>query len=165
MANNHAWQIWQNIKPAHQRIKNNTELTQKIAKLLLDNTGQRHKASTIASDLDLPLARVKNWIYKDTGMTAHDLMRILWNYDFVRDFLHLAPKWIDVKNRGNKTGNKFGQILHLYIKEHTDESIYQMANHLKVPIGKIKYHITRLKVRGQIGRAGARKNGVWVWYE
>jgi hypothetical protein len=37
-----------------------------------------------ASDLDISVHRAHNWYYKNTGMTALDLLRIVEKYEFVR---------------------------------------------------------------------------------
>jgi len=37
-----------------------------------------------ARDLNIPVERARNWYYKDTGMTALDLLRVMAKYEFVR---------------------------------------------------------------------------------
>ena len=41
----------------------------------------------VALDLGLPTERIRNWYYRNTGMTALDLLKISYQYDFVRRFL------------------------------------------------------------------------------
>ncbi|WP_246525119.1 hypothetical protein [Geomobilimonas luticola] len=38
----------------------------------------------VARDLNIPVERARNWYYKDTGMTALDLLRLMQEYEFVR---------------------------------------------------------------------------------
>jgi hypothetical protein len=38
----------------------------------------------VASELDIPVERARNWYYKDIGMTALDLLRMMEKYEFVR---------------------------------------------------------------------------------
>ena len=37
-----------------------------------------------ARDLNIPVERARSWYYKDTGMTALDLLRMMQEYQFVR---------------------------------------------------------------------------------
>ena len=38
----------------------------------------------VASDLEIDIERVKNWYYRNTGMTASDLFLLMQCYDFIR---------------------------------------------------------------------------------
>ena len=69
------WQI------CHKNELNNGDLTRYIVKLLRE---QGIKTKQAASDLNLPVERARNWYYKDTGMTALDLLRMMAKYEFVR---------------------------------------------------------------------------------
>ena len=37
-----------------------------------------------ARDLNIPVERASNWYYRDTGMTTFDLLRMIQEYEFVR---------------------------------------------------------------------------------
>ncbi|WP_250546367.1 hypothetical protein [Geobacter sulfurreducens] len=39
----------------------------------------------VARDLNIAVERARNWYYKDTGMTALDLLRMMQKYEFVRE--------------------------------------------------------------------------------
>ncbi len=69
------WQIY------HKNELNNGDLTRYIVKLL-----RKRKITTkqVARDLNIPVERARNWYYKDTGMTALDLLRMMKGYEFVR---------------------------------------------------------------------------------
>lgn len=69
------WQI------CHKNELNNGDLTRYIVKLL-----RKGKITTkqAARDLNIPVERARNWYYKDTGMTALDLLRLMQEYEFVR---------------------------------------------------------------------------------
>jgi len=69
------WQI------CHKKELNNSDLTRYIVKLL-----QEHgiNIKQVASDLDISVHRAHNWYYKNTGMTALDLLWIMREYEFVR---------------------------------------------------------------------------------
>jgi len=45
---------------------------------------QRITTKQAARDLNIPVERARNWYYKDTGMTALDLLRMIREYEFVR---------------------------------------------------------------------------------
>lgn len=70
------WQI------CHKNELNNSDLTRYIVKLL-----RKRKITTkqAARDLNIPVERARNWYYKDTGMTALDLLRMMRKYEFVRE--------------------------------------------------------------------------------
>lgn len=70
------WQI------CHKKELNNGDLTRYIVKLL-----RKRKIMTkqVARDLNIPVERARNWYYKDTGMTALDLLRMMQKYEFVRE--------------------------------------------------------------------------------
>ncbi|QSV44991.1 hypothetical protein [Geobacter benzoatilyticus] len=70
------WQI------CHKNELNNGDLTRYIVKLL-----RKRKITTkqAARDLNIPVERARNWYYKDTGMTALDLLRMMQKYEFVRE--------------------------------------------------------------------------------
>lgn len=70
------WQI------CHKNVLNNGDLTRYIVKLL-----RKRKITTkqVARNLNIPVERARNWYYKDTGMTALDLVRLMQEYEFVRE--------------------------------------------------------------------------------
>lgn len=68
------WQI------CHKKELNNGDLTRYIVKLLRKRGITTKQA---ARDLNIPVERVRNWYYKDTGMTALDLLRMMQVYQFV----------------------------------------------------------------------------------
>jgi len=69
------WQI------CHKKELNNNDLTRYIVKLLQD---QGINIKQAASDLDISVHRAHNWYFKDTGMTALDLLWIMQEYECVR---------------------------------------------------------------------------------
>ena len=75
MSRDDLWQI------CHKKEFNNKQLTQSIVKVL---RVQGINAKQAAHDLNISVERVRNWYYKDTGMVASDLLRILQTYEFVR---------------------------------------------------------------------------------
>ena len=69
------WQI------CHKNELKNGDLTRYIVKLLQEHQINIKQA---ASDLDISVHRTHNWYYKDIGMTALDLIRMIEKYEFVR---------------------------------------------------------------------------------
>ena len=69
------WQI------CHKKDLNNGDVTRYIARLLQE---QGITTKQVACDLDIPVERARNWYYKDVGMTALDLIRMVQVYEFVR---------------------------------------------------------------------------------
>jgi len=70
------WQI------CHKNELSNGDLTRYIVKLLLK---QGITTKQAARDLNISVERARNWYYKDTGMTALDLLRMMQKYQFVRE--------------------------------------------------------------------------------
>lgn len=75
MSTQNLWQI------CHKKDLNNNDLTRYIVKLLQEHEINIKQA---ASDLDISVHRTHNWYYKDIGMTALDLIRMIEKYEFVR---------------------------------------------------------------------------------
>lgn len=75
MSTKNLWQI------SHKKDHNNGEVTRYIMRLLQE---QGITTKQVASKLNIPVERVRNWFYRDTGMTAIDLIRMMQEYDFVR---------------------------------------------------------------------------------
>jgi hypothetical protein len=69
------WQI------CHKKQMNNRELTEIIV-YMLQKQGVNIKQA--ARDLDISVHRAHNWYYKGTGMTALDLLRMMREYECVR---------------------------------------------------------------------------------
>lgn len=42
----------------------------------------------VAKDIIVPTERVRNWYYRNTGMTALDLLLLMRKYDFIRSFIY-----------------------------------------------------------------------------
>ena len=70
------WQI------CHKNEFSNGDLTRYIVKMLRQRGITTKQA---ARDLNIPVERARNWYYKDTGMTALDLLRMMRKYEFVRE--------------------------------------------------------------------------------
>lgn len=81
------WQI------CHKNELNNGDLTRYIVKLLRKRKIMTKQA---ARDLNIPVERARNWYYKDTGMTALDLLRMMQKYEFVREAIEGALRFEDI---------------------------------------------------------------------
>lgn len=68
-------QIWE------EKNLDNTELTIILVDLLRSHN---LVAKEIAGHLNIPTKRVHNWFYRNTGMTALDLLRMMQQYSFIR---------------------------------------------------------------------------------
>ena len=75
------WQI------CHKNELNNGDLTRYIVKLLRK---RGINIKQVASDLGITVHRAHNWYYKDIGMTALDLLRLMQAYEFVRQAIEGA---------------------------------------------------------------------------
>lgn len=75
------WQI------CHKNELNNGDLTRYIVKLLRK---RKIRTKQVSRDLNIPVERARNWYYKDTGMTALDLLMLMQEYEFVREAIEGA---------------------------------------------------------------------------
>jgi len=75
MSRKNLWQI------CHKKDLKNGDVTRYIMRLLQE---QGITTKQVASELNIPLERARNWYYKDIGMTALDLIRMIEKYEFVR---------------------------------------------------------------------------------
>ena len=75
MSRENLWQI------CHKNEFKNRHLTKNIVKMMQE---QEITTKQAARDLNIPIERARNWYYRSTGMTALDLLRIMQQYDFVR---------------------------------------------------------------------------------
>ena len=58
----------------------NKQLSQQLVGILRRNGITRKQ---LADDLDISTERVKNWYDKKVGMTALDLLKMIYKYDFI----------------------------------------------------------------------------------
>lgn len=72
------WQI------CHKSEFSNCDLTKYMVKMLRE---QGIKTKQAARDLNIPVERARNWYYRNTGMTALDLLKTMDKYKFVRQAL------------------------------------------------------------------------------
>jgi hypothetical protein len=78
MSSNNLWQI------CHKKMTPNKGVTIEVVTEL-----RRRQFSTkqVARELDIPTERVRNWYYKNTGMTAFDLILLFQKYDFIEQIM------------------------------------------------------------------------------
>ena len=68
---------------SHKKLSN-----QVLTKILVDELRWNHlPPRQVASDLGIPTERVRNWYYKNVGMTAYSLLSLMRHYDFIRQII------------------------------------------------------------------------------
>ena len=98
---------------------NNWDLSEALKRMLAEHY-RRNVSKHVAHDLSLNLYTVRNWYNKGTGLKAYDLLKLLENYDFIRDFLGFRK--IIPNNR--ITGKKNRDICRLLtLQKHFDRDI------------------------------------------
>jgi len=75
MSSENLWQI------CHKNGFDNWQLTKNIVDMM---RRQRITTKKAARDLNIPTERARNWYYRNTGMTAIDLLKMMQQYEFVR---------------------------------------------------------------------------------
>ncbi|MDD2966965.1 MAG: hypothetical protein PHN64_05715 [Desulfovibrionaceae bacterium] len=78
MSRSNMWQI------CHKNNLGNKLLTGNIVQAIRE---QELTSKQVASDIVVPTERVRNWFYKNTGMTALDLLLLMREYKFIRQFV------------------------------------------------------------------------------
>lgn len=95
MSRDDLWQI------CHKKELNNKQLTRSIVKVL---RVQGINAKQAAHDLNISVERVRNWYYKDTGMVASDLLRILQAYEFITQVVESSCRSHSIELVGGTSG-------------------------------------------------------------
>ena len=75
MSSNNLWQI------CHKKKVTNKFVTSKVVAEL---RCRHFSPKEVAMKLDIPTERVRNWYYKNVGMTAYDLILLINHYDFFK---------------------------------------------------------------------------------
>jgi len=75
MSNENLWQI------SHKNLFDNWQLTRDVVNMMRT---QGITTKQAARDLCIPTERARNWYHRNTGMTALDLLRMMQQYEFVR---------------------------------------------------------------------------------
>jgi len=75
MSRENLWQI------CHKNEFDNWQLTESIVDMM---RRQGITTKQAARDLNIPTERARNWYHRNTGMTALDLLRMIQQYEFVR---------------------------------------------------------------------------------
>lgn len=75
MSSEKLWQI------CHKNGFDNWQLTKNIVGMM---RRQGITTKQAARDLNIPTERARNWYHRNTGMTAIDLLRMMQQYEFVR---------------------------------------------------------------------------------
>jgi hypothetical protein len=73
--------LWQNC---HKKLNPNNRITIKIVTEL---RLRQVRTKDVARNLDIPTERVRNWYYKNIGMTAFDLILLFQQYDFIKQIM------------------------------------------------------------------------------
>jgi hypothetical protein len=84
MSSNELWQICHRKGHNSLCIKRNKKLTAKLVAIL---TARRMTPKEVASDCQMPVERVRNWLFKGIGMTALDVIELAKHYEAVRIFV------------------------------------------------------------------------------
>lgn len=67
-------------------ICHNKEFDNKMLTAIIVSVLKQEDLTTkqVALDLGLPTERIRNWYYRNTGMTALDLLKVFYRYEFMR---------------------------------------------------------------------------------
>ncbi len=142
-------------------FSNNKELSEALKEQLIEH--YKHNVSKhVAHDLDLNLYTVRNWFNKKTGLKAYDLLKLLDNYEFVREMLGFKKITINNRLTGKKNRNEVRKKLLQLLSENPKLTIKEVALALEITPKSAEWRIYQLVKEKKIHRMGATKNGKWL---
>lgn len=137
---------------------------QELSKILLEQLHNYYKHNVskhIAYDLNMNLYRVRNWFYKETGLKAYDLLKLLENYECVRDLLGFRKVVINKRLTGKKNREEIRKKILDLLSENPKMTMNELALALEVTPKSVEWRLYRLVKEKRIERRGATKNGMW----
>ncbi len=116
----------------------------------------------VACVLDMNLYTVRNWFNRDTGLKAIDLLKLLDNYDFIRNLLGFKKVVINNRITGKKNRTEVRKKLLQMLADNPNLTIKELALALEITPKSAEWRIYQLVKERRILRVGATKNGQWL---
>lgn len=139
----------------------NNELSAAVKERLTEHF-PRNASKHIAHDLDLNLYTVRNWFNKNTGLKAYDLLKLLDNYDFIRNFLGFRKFIPTNRITGKKNREEIRKKIINLLSKNPEMTMNDLALELKITPKSVEWRLCQLVKERRIRRIGATKNGKWL---
>lgn len=140
---------------------NNDELSQALKNQLTEHY-KRNVSKHVAHDLELNLYTVRNWFNKNTGLKAYDLLKLLDNYEFIRDFLGFRKVVLNKRLTGKKNREEIRKKILDLLVNNPKMTMNELALALEITPKSVEWRLYQLVQEKKIERTGATKNGLWL---
>lgn len=160
MSNAKLHQKWYKTKTTASVYKDSKELSKDV----IFHLKEHYKSNTykiIATELNLNLHNVRNWYYKNTGLTAFELLKIMDNCCFIRRLLGYKV----IENgclAGKKNRKETKQKILAILKENPKMTMNELACIINITPKAVEWQIKKLVNEKKLLRVGATKNGMWL---
>lgn len=161
MSNSKEHQKWCKNKLDIIVFTDNQDLSQSLVEQLREHY-KRNVSKSVAHRLDMNLCTVRNWFYKDTGLKAYDLLKLLDNYDFIREFLGFKKTAINKRITGKKHREEVRKKILQLLSKHPKMTMKELALVLEVSPKSVEWRLYQLVKEKKLQRIGATKNGTWL---
>lgn len=161
MSNAKLHQKWYKTKTTASVYKDNKELSKDVVFHLKEH----YKSNTykiIATELNLNLHNVRNWYYKNTGLTAFELLKIMDNCCFIRRLLGYYKVIENGCLAGKKNRKETKQKILAILKENPKMTMNELACIINITPKAVEWQIKKLVNEKKLLRVGATKNGMWL---
>lgn len=139
----------------------NKELSRTLLEQLR-NYYKRNVVKHIAHDLNINVNTVRNWIYRNTGLRACDLLMLLDQYVCIQDFLGFKKVTTGQKITGKKDRKELCEKIINLLSDNPEMTIKELAQILKTTAKTIEWSLYLLIRNKRIKRIGATKGGKWL---
>ena len=161
MSNAKLHQKWYKTKTTASAYKDNKELSKDV----IFHLKEHYKSNTykiIATELNLNLHNVLNWYYKNTGLTAFELLKIMDNCCFIRRLLGYYKVIENGCLAGKKNRKETKQKILAILKENPKMTMNELACIINITPKAVEWQIKKLVNEKKLLRVGATKNGMWL---
>lgn len=161
MSNVKMCQKWHRNKLDVVVFANNKELSD----ALLEQLREYYKHNVpkhIAHDLQINIWSVRNWFYKKSGLKAYDLLRLLDNYQCIRDLLGFSKVVMNDRLTGRKNRKKIRNKILDLLSNNPKMSMNELALALEITPKSVEWRLYQLVKEKKVERTGSDRNGMWV---
>lgn len=140
---------------------NNWDLSEALKRMLAEHY-RRNVSKHVAHDLSLNLYTVRNWYNKGTGLKAYDLLKLLENYDFIRNFLGFRKIIPNNQITGKKNREEIRKKILDLLSNNPKMTMNELALALEITPKSVEWRLYQLVKEKKVVRIGAAKNGMWL---
>lgn len=95
-------------------------------------------------------------------MKAYDLLKLLENYDFIRDFLGFRKIIPNNRITGKKNREEIRKKILDLLSNNPKMTMNELALALEITPKSVEWRLYQLVKEKKVARIGAAKNGMWL---